>query len=136
MATITCDPYLFFRGDCREAMEFYKAIFGGELTIVPYEDTPVNMEDMKGKVMHALLTGGDVRLMASDTPKASEKAAKISISLMSEDEATLRRMFDELGEGGTVQYPLKKEFWGDIHGSLTDKFGIEWMVTVNAPQQV
>lgn len=134
MSKITLDAYLYFRGNCREAMEFYKSIFGGELTLLTYEDTPVETgTDMKGQIMHALLTGGDIRLMASDTAKASPKTAKVSLALGGEDEAKLRDAFEKLGVGGEVQYPLKKEFWGDTHGGLTDKFGIDWLVTIHAP---
>jgi PhnB protein len=76
-----------------------------------------------------------VSFMASDTEKASAKAAKIDLSLSGSDEAKLKKYFDALSEGGNVQMPLEKQFWGDTFGMLTDKYGIEWMVNVNAPKE-
>jgi PhnB protein len=135
MSTITINPYLFFAGNCREAMEFYKEIFGGELTVQTYAEVGMNDGPMPAdKLMHADLSGGDIKLMGSDTAAASVKAAKVSLSLGGDDEAKLRDIFEKLSEDVTVQYPLKKEFWGDIFGSLTDKFGIEWMVNIAAPK--
>lgn len=133
MSKINLDVYLFFRGNCREAMEFYKGIFGGELTVQTYGDVNAANEDNKPEhLMHASLEGGDIKLMASDTAQASEKAAKVSISLGGIDEEKLRKVFDQLSEDVEVKYPLKKEFWGDIFGSITDKYGIEWMVNIQA----
>lgn len=138
MGKINLDPYLFFRGNCAEAMDFYKSIFGGELSMMKFDDMPMpgmdNAEELKGKIMHALLDAGDIRLMASDTTIASEKAAKIELSLSGEDETKLRGYFDGLSAGGTIKSPLKKEMWGDIYGQLTDKFSIDWMINITAPK--
>lgn len=135
MTKISLDPYLFFQGNCREAMEFYQGIFGGELVVQTYAEVKMGNESQQDWVMHAMLSGGLVKLMASDTEQASAKAAKISLSLGDADEATLRPIFDKLAEGGDVFSELKKEFWGDIFGSLTDKYGVEWMVNIPANQQ-
>ena len=135
MEKIILNPYLFFRGDCREAMEFYKDIFGGELTIQTYDEVPGDTPpDMKGKIMHATLEGGDAKLMASDTTEASAKAAKVSLSLGGSDEEKLTRIFDKLSKDVTVEHPLKKEFWGDTFGSLVDKYGVDWMVNITTPK--
>src|SRR4051812_10067432 len=121
MANISLEPYLFFNGNCKEAMEFYKGVFGGELNVS--EADPDQMGDMpnkdwfNGKLMHSSLKG-PVNLMASDTPKASAKAAKIELSLGGTDEAQMRKIFDALAEGGKVNQPLKKQFWGDVFGQL------------------
>ncbi len=135
MTQISLDPYLFFRGNCREAIEFYKDIFGGELTIQTYADVKMGDENQQNWVMHAMLSGGLIRIMASDTEQASPKAAKISLSLGDADEETLRPIFNKLAEGGDVFSELTKEFWGDTFGSLTDKYGIEWMVNIPADKQ-
>jgi len=134
MAKVSLDPYIFFQGNCREAMEFYKNIFGGELVIQTYADIKMGNEDQKDFAMHAMLSGGLVKIMGSDTEQASAKAAKVSLSLGDSDEATLRPIFEKLAAGGSVFSELKKEFWGDIFGSLTDKYGIEWMVNIPAPK--
>jgi PhnB protein len=135
MADINLEPYLFFNGNCREAMEFYKGVFGGEVT---YNDAdPDQMGDMpnkdwfKGKIMHASLSG-PVNIMASDSPTASDKAAKVELSLGGTDEKMMRETFDKLAEGGKVKMPLKKEFWGDTYGQILDKYGIEWMMNIGS----
>ncbi len=131
MNDVTLNPYIFFQGNCREAMEFYKNIFGGELTIQTYEEVPGDTPaEMKGKIMHAALMGGEVDLMASDTPQASAKAAKVSLSLNGYEADKLTNIFNRLSENVEVQYPLKKEFWGDTFGSVTDQYGVEWMVNI------
>jgi PhnB protein len=129
-------PYIFFRGNCREAMDFYQNVFGGELNVQSYKDVNMPMEGLaEDSLMHASLTGGTVEIMGSDTAQASDKAAKVTISVMGqdEDEAKLRAVFDALSEGIEVKYPLKKEYWGDIFGSLTDKYGVDWMVNIAQP---
>lgn len=86
MSNINLDPYIFFSGNCREAMEFYKSIFGGELTVQTVDEGPdfPGKEEMKGQIMHALLEG-DVRLMGSDSTKASPAAKKIELSLSGDE---------------------------------------------------
>lgn len=138
MSNVNVEPYLFFKGNAREAMDFYKSIFGGEIEGMTYTASNIPApEGLSGDSwMHMSLNGGDVNLMASDTAEASEKSAKISISLGGDDEEKLTRFFNGLSEGVEVQYPLKKEFWGDTFGSLTDKYGIEWMVNISAKKEV
>jgi len=137
MAATTLNPYIFFNGDCAEAMDFYKNAFGGELTMQKYSEVP---GDMPGKaehpdwVMHSALEGGLVKIMGCDSDKASPKAAKIELSIIGSDEDALRKTFDALSEGGSVKEPLKKQFWGDTFGQLTDKYNIDWMVNVLAPK--
>jgi PhnB protein len=137
MSEITLEPYLFFRGQAREAMEFYKNIFGGELNMMSYGDNP-DMPIPEGSmvkkdwVMHASLKG-DLNLMASDTEKASAKAAKVDLSIGGSDEVRMREMFAKLSTEGEIITPLRKEFWGDIFGSLTDKYGVNWMFNISLP---
>jgi PhnB protein len=80
--------------------------------------------------MHSALTGGIIELMGSDTAKASTKAAKISLSFSGDNEEKLTKIFNDLSDGVEVQTPLKKEFWGDTFGQLTDKYGVDWMVSI------
>lgn len=138
MSAVAFDVYLFFTGNCREAMEFYREVFGGELTIQTHDEVPGNtMEGMEGKVMHAHLTGGDISLMASDsTRKEAFGESFISLSLGGSDEAKLRSLFTKLSEGGEVTSELKKEFWGDTFGTVKDKFGVDWMVNIHESKEV
>ena len=136
MGNIVLNAYLFFAGDCREAMEFYKDVFGGTLKVQTYDEVPGQPEAMEGKVIHASLMEGDVDLMASDSPITGNLGTgKISLSLSGTDENKLRNVFDRLSEGGRVNSPLKKEFWGDTFGMLKDKFGVDWMVNISAAKE-
>jgi PhnB protein len=128
------NPYLSFKDDARQAMEFYQTVFGGKLeahTFAEYHASTDPSED--DKVMHSMLVADNgITFMASDTPNSMEYApgARISMSLSGDDEAELRGYFDKLVEGGTVTMPLEKALWGDVFGMCADKFGINWMVNV------
>ncbi|HVE81171.1 MAG TPA: VOC family protein [Candidatus Dormibacteraeota bacterium] len=138
MAEISLEPYIFFKGNCRPAMEFYKSVLGGELTMQAYSEVPGSVpgarEINQDWLMHAALEG-EVKIMGSDTEQASPEAKKITLSLVGTDEEKLSKMFEGLSQGGKVTSPLKKEFWGDTFGTLTDKFGVEWMVNINAEKK-
>jgi PhnB protein len=128
------EVYLFFKGNAREAMEFYKNVFGGELNTTTYAEAkapaPDGMDDQA--LMHASLEGGLVKLMGSDTAGASPETKKVSLSLGGTDEAKMREVFDKLAQGGKIFQPLDKAPWGDTFGSLTDKFGVDWMMNIGA----
>ncbi len=134
MDKVTLNPYLFFAGSCRQAMEFYKSIFGGTLNVQTFEEAGQKDEAMKGKIIHASLMNGEVDLMGSDSPQPTLGTGKISLSLSGTDDQKLRKYFDGLSVGGKVNSPLKKEYWGDTFGALTDRFGVEWMVNIAAPK--
>ncbi|UFH52168.1 VOC family protein [Spirosoma sp. KNUC1025] len=139
--TVNLTPHLFFGGNCREAMEFYKQVFGGELTLAPYSEGPAdahkdpkaNSEEMKAKIMYAKLSG-DISLMASDNPHNTDdkNTGQFGLSLDGADEVTLTSYFEKLSEKGQITAPLVKQFWGDTFGMVTDQFGITWMVNIPA----
>jgi PhnB protein len=84
-------------------------------------------------VINALLTGGDVTLRASDRGDASlDPQSRVELSIIGADEARLRAIFDGLASGGTVRTALAKQFWGDVYGAVTDKYGIGWQVNIGA----
>ena len=130
------EPYLFFYGRCEEALNFYKAIFGGDLNLTRFQDSPMKDQvppEAGGKIMHADLRGGLISFMASDGPldkTLDPDAGNISLSLGTSDEAEGTRVFNALAEGGNVGMPLGQAFWGGTFGSVTDRFGTEWMVTI------
>jgi len=134
MGKVQLNPYIFFKGNCREAMEFYKGVFNGEFSVQTYEDVGQPMKGLVGAVMHAKLENDDLVLFGSDTLKASDKATKISLCLTGTDEDKLRNIFEGLKVDGDVFQELKKEFWGDTFGSLTDKYGVDWMVNIVGPK--
>ena len=136
---IALNPYLSFRGKAREAMEFYKGVFGGELTISTFGEnqTPTDPSE-SDLVMHSDLQGPDgIRFMGADVPSHMEYQPgtnNFSMSLSGDDESTLRGYFDQLSDGGSVTMPLDKAPWGDTFGMCTDRFGIAWLVNISAPQ--
>lgn len=136
--TVRLNPYLSFRDNAREAMEFYRSVFGGELSVNTFADFHASEDPAEqDKVMHAMLeTGNGLMLMGADTPNSMEYEAPagISISLSGDDEAVLRGYWDKLSQGGTVLMPLERAPWGDIFGMCTDKYGISWMVDIGAVQ--
>jgi PhnB protein len=132
------NPYISFRDDARQALEFYQEVFGGNLnvnTFGQYGDANAPGAD---NVMHGQLdTDNGFTLMAADTPPGmdfNEGAGTITISLSGDDEQELRGYWDKLSEGGTVTMPFEKQMWGDLFGMCTDKFGVPWMVDVVLPQ--
>lgn len=135
----TLAPYLSFRDNAREAMEFYKSVFGGTLSVNTFKEYQASQDPSEdNKVMHSMLEADNgIQFMASDTPNAMEYAAgaNISMSLSGSDKAELRGYWDKLSEGGTVTMPLDKAPWGDTFGMLTDKFGINWMIDIGEPRQ-
>ena len=128
------EAYLFFPGNTEEAMNYYQGILGGDLSITRRGDVdPTAPQDEKHLVINAALDAGAFTLRASDRADATnEVQTRIELTIVGTDEADLRRIFDRLGEGGTVKAPLEKMFWGDILGGLIDKFGIGWQVNVTA----
>lgn len=136
MAT-TLNPYLSFRSSARTAMEFYRSIFGGELTIDTFGSYEMGKDPSENDlVMHAQLETPDgFTLMASDTPSSVPYSppAGFSVSLSGDDAPTLERYWNALADGGTVTMPLDTPPWGGRFGMLTDAFGIAWMVSISAP---
>ena len=133
---ITLNPYLNFRGNAREAMEFYEGVFGGKLNVSTFADYHAASDPSENDlVMHADLEGSEgIRFMAADTPIKMEyrPGTNFSMSLSGDDEAQLRGYFEKLAERGSVTMPLEKAPWGDIFGMCTDRFGISWLVNVAA----
>jgi PhnB protein len=127
------EVYLYFKGNCKEAMEFYKSIFGGELKLTTYGKSGDNYSKYNAEkdwIMHCELKGGDISLMASDGSAASEKAAKVELSLTGTDETKMKKVFEKLSDDAQIHIPLEKQMWGDIYGRWTDKFGIIWSMNI------
>ena len=135
---VTLNPYLNFRGNAREAMEFYRGVFGGELTVSTFADFGATVDPGEADlVMHSDLEGDDgIRFMGADTPSHmdSSPGTNFSMSLSGEDEAQLRGFYDQLVDGGNVIQPLEAAPWGDIFGMCADRFGITWLVNIAAPK--
>jgi PhnB protein len=132
--TVRLNPYLSFRDNAREAMEFYQSVFGGELTLSTFADFQASQDPAEqDKIMHGMLTADDgLTLMGADTPNSMEQdeGGGFSISLSGDDEQRLRGYWDALSSGGATTVPLEKAPWGDTFGMCTDKFGVHWMVNI------
>ena len=129
------NPYLHFSGTAREAMEFYRSVLGGELDVMTFGDAGGGGDQYPDDgVMHAFLRTADgLELMASDghDPDAAGPD-RLSLSISGDDEATLRRWFEALAEGGRVDVPLEQQVWGDTFGQVTDRFGMRWLVNIGS----
>lgn len=132
------NPYLNFDGNCKEAFDYYKSVFGGEFSAVQkFKDMPPSEkpmpEDEAERIMHiSLPIGNDAMLMGSDISVAMGHKltvgnnAYLSITPDSLDEA--KQLFEKLSKDGKVEMPLEKMFWGAYFASFTDKFGVMWMI--------
>ena len=133
--SVILNPYLSFRDNAREAMEFYQTVFGGELTVSTFRDFQMTQDESDlDKVMHSQLNGeAGIVLMAADTPSHMEytPGSSITVTLSGDDESTLRRHWDGLSEGASIVEPLEKAPWGDSFGMLVDRFGVGWMVNIS-----
>lgn len=134
--TIQLQPYLFFMGNCEEALGFYKSVLGGEIVeIMRMKDVPAGAggppvtPETENQVMHATFKAGSVSFMASDaSPGKQYGEGPISLALGLDDAAEGQRIFDALAQGGTVELLFADMFWGAKFGMLTDRFGIDWMI--------
>lgn len=138
--TTRLNPYISFRDNARDAINFYESVFGGELTLSTFGEYQASEDPAEAeKVMHSMLvTPNGLTLMAADTPNGMDynpgNNMSVSLSGQSEDEAELRGYWDKLADGGTVTMPLESAPWGDTFGMCVDKFGIAWLVNIAGAQ--
>lgn len=130
------NPYLAFDGNCEEAFDFYRSVFGGEFSDINRfsdapSDSPGSGEDAD-KIMHVSLPLGDGQvLMGSDRPSHMGPGTfgdSVAVSIAPDDAESGRRIFESLATGGQVTMPYERQFWGADFGMCTDKYGIHWMV--------
>lgn len=138
----TINTYLTFNGNCEEAFNFYKSVFGGEFAhISKFKDMPENpefpvAESDREKVMHVSFPIGNTELLGSDTggewAASFKQGNNFSVSINTDNKDEADRIFDKLSEGGKIIMPMNKTFWDSYFGMFTDKFGIQWMVSFYA----
>ncbi len=130
------NPYLSFKDNARQAMEFYKSVFGGELKLSTFKEYHASKSPAEDNlIMHAELNAGnDLTFFGSDTPMSMEyhPGSNMNMSLTGENEAELKKYFQKLSSGGKVTMPLEKAVWGDTFGMCMDKYGVGWMVNITA----
>jgi len=133
---VILNPYIGFKANARQAMEFYKTVFGGKLELHTFKEFHASDDPSEdNKIMHSVLrVDNGIMFMAADTPNGMNYKAgtSVSMSLTGEDSEELSAYFDKLSAGGNVLMPLEKAEWGDIFGMCVDKFGVQWMVSISA----
>ena len=133
MASIL-NPYLNFRTQAREAMEFYRSVFGGTVQQSTFAEFGMSQDPSDADlIMHSqLTTDAGFTIMAADVPAHMElqEGSQISVSLSGDDEAQLSGYYEKLTDGGAVIEPLSKAPWGDSFGMLVDRFGVQWLVNI------
>ncbi|HRO43732.1 MAG TPA: VOC family protein [Flavipsychrobacter sp.] len=140
--------YLNFNGNCLEAFDFYKSVFGGEFSYVgrfkdmppPAEGQPTMSEEDGERIMHiSLPISNETMIMGSDTggewASSYTQGNNFSISINTDSREEADRLFNGLSAGGNVAMPMNETFWGDYFGMFVDKFGINWMISFATKQQ-
>jgi PhnB protein len=141
------NTYLNFNGNCEEAFNFYKSVFGGEFTYMGrFNEMPPNAEGPQmspedgNRIMHVSLPiSKETSLMGSDTggewAQHFKQGNNFSISINADSKDNADKLFAGLSAGGQVTMPMNKTFWGDYFGMFTDKFGVNWMISFNEAQK-
>jgi PhnB protein len=128
-------PYLYFKGTCEKALQFYEACGLGKIReLRRHEGTPMAERDgaaWREKVLHSVLEGPGLRLCASDGPD-SEPMKGCAILIEEDSSERAQTLFEALSVEGRVTVPFKKQFWGDHYGNFTDKFGVQWAINSHA----
>jgi len=136
----TVNVYLNFMGNCEDAFDLYKSVFGGEFAhLSRYKDIPAQdgmppfPKEMDEKIMHVYfpisketsLFGSDIGGSWAPTFQQGNNFS-ITVSVGSKEEAD--RLFNGLSAGGTITMPMADTFWGDYFGTVLDRFGVNWMI--------
>lgn len=127
------NAYLTFNGNCRQAMDFYKEILDGELSMQTIGESPMADKmpaKMKDCILHSQLTKGDLILMGSDMVGAQGliKGNSVTLMLTCSSEEEIKKYYKKLSAEGNATHPLENTFWGALFGGLTDKFGNHWLL--------
>ncbi len=125
------NPYIAFKGNCRQAIEFYKSALGAEVLFVQTVGaSPMPQMGPAENIMHcSLKVGGSTIMMSDDSrPEAAPAGGNISLAIGLNDPARAKQLFASLAKGGSVLMPLEETFWAEAFGVVVDPFGVKWMV--------
>jgi PhnB protein len=131
------NPYIAFKGNCREAIEFYKSALDAELLFSQtMGESPMAGMGPAENIMHCTIKVGDSTIMMCDDPRpdAVTTGGNISLAIGLNDPERAKKLFENLSKDGSVVMPLEKTFWAEAFGMVTDKFGIKWMVNCDQPK--
>lgn len=130
-------PYITFKGNCREAIEFYKGALDAKVLFTQtYGESPMSSMGPAENIMHCSLKVGNSTIMMSDDPRpeAATAGGNISLAIGLNDPEQAKRIFGNLTKNGSVIMGLEKTYWAEAFGMLTDKFGVKWMINCEAKQ--
>lgn len=132
-------PYIAFKGDCKEAIDFYKKALGAEVLFTQtYGESPMKGKGPDDKIMHCTFKVGDSAIMACDNVFENQNPTivgnNISLAVGTKDVAQAETTFEAMSDGASIVMPLQETFWALRFGMLTDKFGINWMFNVDKPE--
>jgi PhnB protein len=124
------NPYLRFKGNCREAMSFYQECLGGKLTMQSVGESPAAAHmppQTHQSIMHSILENDSFTLMGSDMMNEDvSQGDVVSLALVCRSKEEIETAFAKLSAGANITQPLQSEFFGTF-GSLVDKYGFPWM---------
>lgn len=125
-------PYIRFEGRCKEAMEFYADAFGGELSMISFEEAGISDAPFPKQIMHSqLITPEGMTFMGTDgvgEPLIYGNAISLAVAVENHDRG--HQLFDDLAQGGHIDVPLEVQLWGAEFGAIVDKFGVNWMFNI------
>ena len=130
-------PYIAFKGNCREAIAFYKSALDAEVLFSQtFGESPMSNMGPAENIMHSTIKVGDSTIMMCDDPRPDAEAGggNISLAIGLNDPARAKQLFENLAKGGSVIMPMEKTFWAEAFGMVNDKFGIKWMINCDAPK--
>jgi PhnB protein len=142
----TLNPYLVFKGNCEEAFNFYKSVFGGDFRYIgrykdmPRPDRQIFPPEAGEKIMHVSLPiSKETILMGCDIAEVNGQAIvegnNFSLSVTTDSREEADRLFHELSVGGQIKMPMNQTFWGSYFGTLSDKYGINWTVSFDSANE-
>ena len=134
---LALSPYITFKGNCRDAIQFYKNALNAEVLMTQtFGESPMAGMGPADNIMHCSLKIGNSTLMMSDSPSQEPggAAGNISLAIGLTDAEQAKQLFGNLAKDGSVIMPLEKTYWAEAFGMLTDKFGIKWMINCEAPR--
>jgi len=133
---LAVNPYISFKGNCREAIQFYKNALNAQVLFTQtFGESPMSGMGPAENIMHCSLQVGESKIMMSDSPSHEPAGTgDISLAIGLNDPEQARQFFDNLAKDGKVIMPLAKTYWAESFGMLTDKFGIKWMINCEVPK--
>ncbi|UCM86656.1 VOC family protein [Streptomyces marincola] len=138
--SVTTTTHLNFRGNAREALDYYHSVFGGRAVTVTYKDAGAVQEESEADwVMWGEVVGENgFHVMAYDVPSQlpwSRGENPFFVSVRGESAEEISALWGRLAEGSAVVRPLEPAQWAPLYGMLTDRFGVTWVLDVAAPYQ-